>query len=312
MWFKHARVLTLSNAVPFDEAALAKQLEAVAFRPCPKSLPSSYGFVPPIGDDKAPLVFGAQGCLLVKLRIEEKILPPSVVREHLQDEIKQIEASTGRRLYRDEKDRLKEDVYQTLLTKAFSRSSYLHGYIDTERQWLVVDAASPKKLAHFVSLLTKCLDNQAVAPHVVPVPALATQWLLQQNYPAELSFAKACLMKETDEQGSIVRVRNTDLDSDKVQSFLKDGSLVTELALEWSNQIRFTLKEDFALSGLKFLESVKELARDGMSETAEDRFAADFTLMVMTLRRFISDMLQHFSEADEKIHSKNQEVCLTQ
>lgn len=306
MWFKNVRLLTLSNPIQLDDVTLAKLLEPMTFRPCPKSLPSSYGFVPPLGDEDGPLVFAAQGCLLVKLRIEEKILPPSVVREQLNAEIKQIEASTGRRLYRDEKERLKDEVYQTLLTKAFSRSSYLHGYIDTERGWVVVDAASPKKLAHFVSLLMKCLDNQAFAPSIVPVPALATQWLLKQTYPAELSCANACLMKEADAEGSVVRVRNTDLECDKVQSFLKDGSLVTELTLEWSNQIRFTLKEDFCLSGLKFQETVKELARDGMSENAEERFAADFTLMAMTLRRFLTDMLSYLEERKLETQERKQ------
>ena len=294
MWFKNVRLLTLEKPVTFNEEQLAQQLALLAFKPCPKSLPSSYGFVPPMGGDDAPLVHGSQGCLLIRLRIEEKVLPPSVVRERLAEDIKQFEQAAGRRIYKDEKERMKDEVYQTLLTKAFSKSSYVNGYIDTKQRWLIVDTASSKKLAHFASLLNKCIDNVAFGPELESIPPLVTQWLVKNNYPSTLSFAQACLMKEPGEQGGVVRVRNTDLQSDKVQSFLKDGSLVMQLALEWSNQIRFTLKEDFSLSGIKFLESIKDLARDGMSETKEERFAADFIIMVQTLRQFLGEMLLCF------------------
>jgi recombination associated protein RdgC len=320
MWFKNIRLKTLATPIAFDELALAKQLENCRFKPCAKSLPSSYGFVPPVDEkqnqdqnqDQA-LVLATQGALLIKLRIEEKILPPSVVRDALAEEVKSIEASSGRRLYRDEKERLKDEIHQTLLTKAFSRFTHIHAYIDTERQWLIVDAASPKRLALFCSLFTRCVENQAFEPVIEPIPPIATKWLLQQNYPASLAFAKACLMKAGDEQGSIVRVKNIELENEKVQSFLRDGSFITELALEWQQQLRFTLKEDFCLANVKFLEGLKELAdyshQDNSISPAE-RAVADLSLMTATLRLFLDDLLSVFSLKDnlESITLKQSET----
>ena len=314
MWFKNIRLKTLATPIAFDELALAKQLENLRFKPCAKSLPSSYGFVPPV-DEEETLVLATQGALLIKLRIEEKILPPSVVRDALAEEIKSIEASTGRRLYRDEKERLKDEIHQTLLTKAFSRFSHIHAYIDTERQWLIVDAASPKRLALFCSLFTRCVENQAFEPVIEPIPPIATQWLLHQNYPASLAFAKACLMKAGDEQGSIVRVKNIELENEKVQSFLRDGSFVTELALEWQQQIRFTLKEDFCLANVKFLEGLKELAdythqnnHQDTSISQAERAAADLSLMSASLRLFLDDLFAVFKAIPEKTLTKTETV----
>lgn len=295
MWFKNIRLLQLQKAIPNQADRLNQQLAELAFKPCPKLLPSSYGWVAPLGDEGAPLVYADQGMLLIRLRIEEKVLPPSVVREHLAHDIKAFEQKAGRRIYKDEKERLKDEIYQTLLTKAFSKSSYINGYIDTAKNWLIVDCASTKKLAHFVSLLHKCIDNLAYAPELNSVPHTMTHWLVKNSYPNSLHFADACLMKELEEKGSIVRIKNEDLLSDKVQSFLKDGSHVMQLALEWNGQIRFTLKEDFSLSGLRFLEAVKDLSYDGTSETKEDRFAADFLIMTRVLQKFMSDLLPEFT-----------------
>jgi recombination associated protein RdgC len=296
MWFKNIRVFQFEAPIKYEPDLFSKSLSALAFKPCPKSLPISYGFVPPIDEEDAELAFGQNPFMLIRLRIEEKVLPPAVVREQLSLEINQLENKAGRRIYKDEKERLKDEVYQTLLSSAFTKSSYINGYIDTQKNWLIVDCASNKKTATFVSLLNKCIDNQAYGPDVTSIPRVMTQWLLNNNYPSTFAFADACLLKELDDNGSVVRVKNEDLLCDKIQSFLKDGSVVTQLALEWSDQMRFTLKEDFSLSSVKFLEAVKELARDGMSETKAERLSADFIIMAKTIQQFLNDLLPSFAE----------------
>ncbi|OGO91357.1 MAG: hypothetical protein A3F41_00545 [Coxiella sp. RIFCSPHIGHO2_12_FULL_44_14] len=301
MWFKNVRLLQFQKPITSKLEQLSQQLAELAFKPCPKSLPSSYGWVTPLDADEAPLCYADQGCILIRLRIEEKVLPPSVLREHLTAEIKLFEQKAERRIYKDEKERLKDDVYQTLLSKAFSKSSFINGCIDTKHQRLLVDCASAKKTAHFVSLLNKCLNNLAFTPKLNSITDIMTQWLLTNDYPTTFALTNACLMKSLEENGSIVRIKNEDLLSDKVLTFLKDGNHVTQLSLEWNHQLRFTLKEDFLFSGIKFLETVKELARDGMSETKEERFASDFIIMTQTLQKFLEDVLPAFIPEENKI-----------
>ncbi len=299
MWFKNIQFFQFQSPMAYNPDKLDSELANSAFRPCPKSHPSSYGWVQPIGDSDQPLVYGQNGYMMIRLRIEEKVLPASVVREHLMAEIKQLESKSGRRIYKDEKERLKDDIYQTLLSKAFTKSSYVNGYIDTKKNWLIIDSASSKRLAHFISMLMKCTGNSISAPELTSIPRVMTQWLTNNDYPNTLNLADACLLKEVDENGGTVRFKKQDLLSDKVQAFIKDGSIATQLAFEWCDQIHFTLKQDFSISSVKFLEAIKELARDGMSETAEERFASDFIIMAKTVSQFMDDLLPFFLEHSE-------------
>lgn len=299
MWFKNIRFLSLQTAIPYQPDILDQQLNELVFQPCPKSLPATYGWVPPLGEETGTLVFGQSNTMLFRLRIEEKILPPAVVREHLNQEIKSLQQSLGRRIYKDEKERLKDEVYQTLLNQAFTKSTYINGYIDTEKQWLVVDCASSKKLVLFVTLFNKCVNNHCYTPELNSVSGVLTHWLHNNSHPSRFNFSDACLIKAHEENGSIARFKNQDLQSDVVQAFLNGGCFVTQSVLEWCDQIRFTLKEDFAMSNIKFLESVKDLARDGLGETLEERFAADFLIMSQTLREFLQDLLTQFTITEQ-------------
>ncbi len=294
MWFRNIRLLELTSPITVSAQELEKQLSLMAFQPCAKSLPMSYGWVPPLGETNGALVFSQTRFILLRLRIEEKVLPPAVVREQLADRIKTLEQQFSRKIHKDEKEQLKDEIYQSLLTQAFTKSSYVSGYLDLEKNWLVVDAASSKKLAYFVSLFHKCTEKQAFAPELDSVRQIMTQWLMENNYPDSLCFADAGVLKKLDETSSVARFKNQDLLSKKVQNFLQDGSQAIQLCFEWADQIHFTLKEDFSLSSVRFLEAVKELAQDGLGETAEDRFASDFAIMTETLQAFISELLASF------------------
>lgn len=300
MWIKNIRIFQFQSPVAYDPDKLSEMLTEAAFRPCPKSHAHSYGWTPPLGNEDSPLVFGQHGAMLIQLRIEEKVLPASVVREQLLNKIKELELQTGRRLYKDEKERLKDEIYQTLLTKAFTKSSYVSGYIDTHKNWLIVDCASSKKLAHFLSMLMKVIGTSVFAPECVSIPQVLTGWLSKSRYPGDFAVGSACLLKDLEERGSVVRIKNGDLFSDKVQAFLNEGSIATQITLEWRENVRFTLKEDFGLSQVKFLDAVKDLARDGLSETQEERFASDFMIMTQTVQKLMDDLLPHFLKEEKE------------
>lgn len=305
MWFKNIRILEFQSSFKISAEQLEQQLNTIAFKPCAKSLPISYGWVSPLDTQASTLTFKQDAFILLKLRIEEKILPPIVIREHLQEEIKELQQKFGRKIHKDEKERLKDEIYQTLLPKAFSKSSYVYGYIDLEKNWLIVDATSSKKLAYFVSLLHKCIGQQAYLPELKPTSQVMTQWLINNDYPNSLSFADAGVLKKNDEHTRIARFKNQDLLSDNVQSFLHDGSQAIQLGFIWADQIQFTLKEDFCISSVRFLEAVKE-QQDGITESPEERFSADFLIMSKTVQTFLTELLTHF-----KVNSatKKAEAC---
>jgi len=241
------------------------------------------------------LVYASQGYMLICLQIQEKVLPPAVLREQHQEKIKALELKLGHRVSRDERLRMKDELEHTLLGKAFSKSSRVYAYFDTEHNRLIVDTCSQRKLDRLYKVLNEVMvEYQPEALALQSPSAILTRWLSQQQYPDAFSILDRCAMQDKEEKKGKVSLSRKDLFGDSVQQLLDEGCFVTQLRLNWAEKINFSLKEDFAISGLQFSGEVKDLAKDGMPESAEERFAADFFIMVQTLNQFLDDLLPEF------------------
>ena len=302
MWFKNAQIHPLQSNFPYQPEKLADLLQQQTFQPCGSVSPHSLGWIAPIGEDEAPLVHGSNGCLLFCLKIEEKLLPAGVVKEQHEAEVKAIETQQGKKLFRDEKQRLKEELYHSLLSKAFTRSQRIYAYIDTRSQQLIIDTSSDKRAEQFLKLFRHCASAIGITRHEITSPrSVMTQWLQSNRYPGGFSITEQCVLEEPKDRGGVARFQQSDLLGDGVKGCLEQGSQVISLGLNWRDQIRFNLKHDFTIASIKFLDIVQELARDGLSETNEDREAADFAIMSETLAQFFKDLLTHFVDQEAAI-----------
>ena len=157
MWFRNARVYRFTKPFDIDPETLESQLQADAFKPCGPQETSRQGWVPPLGKHGQQLVHSANGCLLIALRKEEKILPGPVVKEAVEERAEAIELEQGRKVRRKEKDEIKEQVMLEMLPKAFSRNRRGYAYLSPKDGVLVVDALSMK----MVSACTKMHELSA-------------------------------------------------------------------------------------------------------------------------------------------------------
>lgn len=296
MWFKNLTLLQLSPRTGDHSEQLENELASASFKPCGKVTPQSTGWVPPLGDAGSPLVHVAYGhFMMICLKIQEKVLPTSVVREALSEKVHDMESTEGRKLFRKEKERMKDEVYYTLLSQAFTQSQRVYAYLDPASGWMVIDTASQKVIDCFMKKFTQSVKcYQAEFPEINSPPAVITQWLKKNRFPRHFEGNDSCVIEDFSDKKGVVRLKHKDLLADNVLSFLREGAHVTQLTLTWLEQIQFTLKHDFTLSGVKFLEAVQDLAKDGLTETPEERFAADFAIMSETLRKFIDDLTPHF------------------
>lgn len=281
MWFKNIRAYRLTS--PFDLSAeqLGEKLSGRAFEPCAKSQSSSMGWVPPLGDESQELVHAASGCLLLKVRREEKLLPSTVVREQLEEKIAIIEAEQARKVYRKERLNLKDEIVQDCLPRAFSRSTHIHAYIDTRAKWIFVDSASAGKAEEFLNLLRDCIGSFPVLlPQVNNAPAQAmTHWLMHRKPPEGFELGTECELREPGEEGGIVRCRGVDLLSEEVETHLHAGKQVTRLALSWDERVSLVLAEDMCLRRLKFAEELMKENEEIPEADNAARLDADFALM---------------------------------
>src|SRR4051812_26382186 len=108
MWFKQIQLFQLPNLIDCNLETLLQNLEPLRFRACPSSLPSAYGWVSPVDEDDAPLVRSINGNMMLCLKIEEKILPATVIRQELNEKLKELENLRGEKVRQKEKLRIKD------------------------------------------------------------------------------------------------------------------------------------------------------------------------------------------------------------
>ena len=281
MWFKNVRAYRLTK--PFDLSAeqLDEQLRAGLFQPCAQSQALSMGFVPALGEATETLVHAANGRYLLCLRRQEKLLPASVVRDQVAEQVASIERQEGRRVYRREKLRLKDEVIRDCLPRAFSRTSGMYAYIDTRSNWLFVDTPSAARAEELIGQLRECLGTLSLKlPRVNHSPADAmTSWLLHRNVPEDFAILRECEMKEPGEEGGVVRCKGIELAGEEIDIHLQAGMQVVRLALAWDEKLNLLLAEDLCLRRLRFAaELVAENEELGDADPLA-RLDADFLLM---------------------------------
>lgn len=302
MWFKQVQIFHLTAALN-DADALAEQLSCLAFTPCLPSLPSSAGWVSPLDEDDAPLVLTLNGCSMICLQLEEKILPATVIRQALDEKIKQLEASQDRKLRQKEKLALKDEVTHTLLPRAFTKITKLYAYIDTKNHWLVLNTIQAAKTEQFLALFKRSVSEKIYPFELKKLAPIFTHWLQHKSYPTVFSIEKACLLQDPNQQKRMIRCQQQDLFASSIQALIKDGCEIKHVALCWQDQIQFVLAEDFTLRSVQLQDEIMEQIKEDESETRQQRFCADFLIMTKLLGNVFADLLKLFVKADSAVPS---------
>jgi len=171
--FKNLFVFRLGAEGAVDLTAFEDALSATRFVPCGATQPRSMGWVPARGKAHGPLVESVGGQWLLKLAVEQRVLPGSVLKRRVDEMAAQIELSSGRQPGKREKRELKEQALLELLPQAFTRLSTVAVWLDPKRRLLMIDAASPARADEVVVLLVKAVDGLRVAPLQTTLSAAA-------------------------------------------------------------------------------------------------------------------------------------------
>lgn len=293
MWFKNLQLYRLTESFELTAEQLNEKLEADASKPCQGLDTFTLGWDKPLGRDGHLLTHATNGCIMVSARREERVLPTAVVREVLDEKVAEIEASEARTVRRKEKMQLKDEIIVDLLPRAFTRSAKTYAYIDTQRGWVIVDSVSAKKAEDLLSLLRKSLGSFKVKPFEVnqSPAAIMTGWL-KGAAPADFELQDECELRDTGEEGGIVRLRRHDLDGSEIEVHLDAGKSVVKLAVSWNERLSCILADDVSIKRVKFLDVIQEEAADAEVEDAAARFDVDFSLMSLELRNFIQRLVE--------------------
>ncbi len=301
MWFRNARVVRFTKPFEITAEALEEKLQADAFKPCGPQETSRQGWVSPMGKHSDVLVHSAGGYHLIALRKEEKLLPASVIKDLVDEKAEVIEAEQHRKVRRKEKDELKEEVMLEMLPRAFSKNRRCYAYLAPADGVLVVDAGSAKQAEDLASTLRKSVGSLPVRPPAVEqAPAFTfTGWLSESiDVPASIELGTECELKDTSEDGGVVRCKGLDLQGDEIRSHLDAGMQVTKLSVTWDDNLSFVLDEELGIRRLKFGDTLQEKLDDVDADDAAARFDAAFSLMTLELARLIPGLLEALGGED--------------
>jgi recombination associated protein RdgC len=288
--FKNVMVYRIGAGWSATLAQMEDGLDEARFVPCGASQEKSVGWIEPRGEAHGPLVESVGGQLILKLKIESKTVPGSVVTRKAKERAAQIEASTGRKPGKKETREIKDDIKLELMPMAFTKEATVWVWIDPAARLLVIDAGSQAKADEVVTLLVQCLDGLAVKlidTQQSPTAAMS-EWLVSQEPPAAFSVDRECELKAADESKAVVRYTRHPLDTEEVKQYVQSGKLPTRLALTWNSRVSFVLTEGLQLKKLAFLDVVFE----GASAGKDDGFDADAAIATGELRKLLPDLIE--------------------
>jgi len=296
MWFKNLSIFRLTEEFALTPVELEEKLDQIAFRPCGQHEEATFGWTAPLGKTSQQLVHAANSFMMICVKKEEKVLPAAVVNEMLQEKILEAEDQQGRKLAKKERAAIKDELIFELLPRAFTFSNKTYAYIDPKGGWIVVDAASAKKAEDLLSLLRKCLGSLPAVPlNTVDKPvAIMTDWLINNQPPADITIEDECELRSPEEEGGIIRCKRHDLSLPEIKNHLDTGKEVIKLAVSWADRLAFIIDENLAIKRLKFLDLIQEQVTDTETSSEAEQFDVDFSIMSLELANFLPRLLELF------------------
>ncbi|WP_108125439.1 recombination-associated protein RdgC [Saccharospirillum mangrovi] len=292
MWFKNLRLYRLTDDWTVNEDRLNEALAQFPFTGLTALQESAFGWVPPFADSQL-LCENVGGRLFMAAQIQEKLLPSSVLKEHLDERVIAIEEAEGRRPGRKEKEALKETVRAELLPRAFHKTRRVSLWIDPSRHWLVLNAASEKTADEVTAHLRDAIGSLPIVPlgKLIAGGDLLTAWFQDPSRRPEGTELSADLELVMAQDPTVkARYRNLDLDAPEIRHSLDSGMRIKQLGVVLNDQCQAVIDDAFALKRLKYSDSLIETGDDS------DDPRTDALLMSDTLTAWLNALESQIAE----------------
>lgn len=296
MWFKHLHLYRIHEQQLLSPEQMAVVLDEHRTKPLGNADARRIGWTAPAGRlGGGQLLHEIQGHRLITALRQERMLPASVIKEEVDEQVAEIEATEGRKVTRKEKTALKEQATEALLPRAFVRSQRIDLWWDTERQLIGVNVSSRTRAEDVLDLLRETLGSLKVTPlstQTLPIRAMTTWVDDTASRPADLQLGDNVELKAKGDDG-VVRARQVDLDSDEMQQLLESGRQASKLALSIEGQLSFILHDDLALKSIRFGDAlIEEADHTDDGDDALARLETDFILMAGSLRTNVERLVE--------------------
>jgi recombination associated protein RdgC len=292
MFYRNLTLFRFSPPVGEDLLRLADVLPEHALRDIGPMELHTRGFVPPLGRHSADLVHSIAYFIAAVAGGHDKLLPASVVNDEVAKRVQKIAAEEGRSAGSRERKRIKDDVLNELLPRAFVRSSRTAMYFDWRDGWMVLDTSSRKRAEDVLSMVREALGSFPAVP-LAPEESpriLLTHWVATGELPSGFVLGDEVELRDpATASGAIARCRRQDLDTDEVREHLRTGKQVFKIGLVFEDRISFVLGEDLVLTKVRFTDVVLDEQPDA-PESAVAEADANFALMALEYSRLLAKL----------------------
>lgn len=160
---KSLQFYAIKGGFTFDMDAMEAQLESLRFHLCLPESGSSIGFISPFGNSELCYKLN-NGCFIVKIRYQEKIVAKSEITRLLSEKAKLIEEEEGRLVRGRERLMLKTQVVEALRRTAQSRFKDSSIMVFPHLSLLCVLDASSALADDITSLFRKAIGSLPIYP----------------------------------------------------------------------------------------------------------------------------------------------------
>jgi recombination associated protein RdgC len=269
----------------FDDIMSSK-----AFVPTGSTQEKSVGWVAPNLVDGDPLSYHSAGQTVLRLRIETRAVPGSVIDRKVGEMVGLIEEKEGRKPGRKERREIREEAHFSLLPMAFTKQADVVIWIDRNTGLLAVGAGSQGRADEAITALVQTFDQlhiNQVNTNTVPAAAM-TAWLAvpSDQWPEHFAPGRHVELQSGDEAKSVVKFDRHHLDDEQMRLHIGQGKLPTKLALGWMGRVDFVLTEGLAIKRIELLDTAMADAGDASG------FEADVAIFTGEMSALLSDLIR--------------------
>jgi len=287
MWFKNLIIYRIIDGT-VDLSNLNEALAEHELQSCLQMQMQSHGWVKPKAEAEE-FVHVCDQHVLIAFGVEKKLLPAGVINQYAKDRAATMEQHHGHAVSKRQARDIKEAVITELMPRAFVQRQATNVWIDLTQQIVAIDTANLKQAEIVVELLLKTVSTMRLSPFSTQIsPAtVMTRWLSGDEPPAVFTIDRDCELQSMDNEKSLIRYTQHDLDRNETVRHIKAGKKVKSLAMTWTNSISFVLHENFQIKRIAPLDILKESAD---TVESDDLFDSDFALMTGELSRLLPDL----------------------
>jgi len=299
MLFKNVIPYTLDREFKLDLEALEEALKSRRSRQCTAQDVATMGFAPAFGSGPdAPLAHITQNTILICTETHTRLLPASVINQQLAIKVSEIEETENRKVYRKEKNSLKDELVVSLLPRAFELSAKCYLLIDLQAGMVYCNVTTPRKAEEMLSSVRQALGSFPVRPlRTKAGPKVAmTEWLTQKTAPQGFELGDKIALVEASEDGGTARISN--VGEEPLTALLSDGMDCDSLELVFKDQASFVLTKEMYLKSIRYQDVFTEQAHQDAGDDQQAYFDASLILMTSMLREIFPALCNEMGGQD--------------